>query len=51
MEQTKNNIEEKPTPFLKRVANIENDVSELNKQIEVLTNKLNTVIKSLTNRG
>ena len=36
MSQQINNSVEKQTPFLKRVSNIEKDIAELKKQIELL---------------
>ena len=38
---------EKPTPFLKRVSELENEVKSQKAEIEALKTKLDSVIKSL----
>ena len=43
---------EKQTPFLKRVANLENRIAELESNQEKITKKLDTIYNYLrTNRG
>lgn len=40
-------MDNKPTPFLKRVSDIEKTIEILKKEIENLTNKLDAIRKSL----
>lgn len=44
---TQNNNEEKQTPFMKRISNLEKEVKKMQGDIDELRNKIKVILKAL----